>query len=353
MAILGSASEYTCRLFDRYGRGGHYELEASQVEWSRTLDDTSSASVVVPYGDPECCRVLSQARTWCQDLGLFRDSQLVWQGPVVEIAHDQGQTQLDARDVSQWLFRRVPRTLLDFTGPDAADLSRIAEALVREGYSQDDPNVLAYLHVDDSGILAQKRYAPESGYILDHLREIARTGVDWTVIGHRLIITGEKPIARLHQLTDDDFLAGLRVREAGLSAVTSAIVLGQGVRAEAGGIGTCGLLEYLANEDHILDQESAQAAAEALVDGGDPSPLILEVPDGSQLAPDAPVGIQELIPGVAVPIASVRTCRRVAAELRLTAVRVSWSEGSEGGEQVGVTLQPRGVPGQIQIEEAA
>lgn len=345
MGVLGCAGRYTARLFDRYGRASHFGLDCSSVEWERLLDDTSSARVVVPLGGPACCRELERARTWCNDLTIFRDETLVWQGPVVELIHDQEQTTIEARDVTQWLFRRVVRELIDFSSGGAADLSVIAEALVRHGFGQDDPNVLPWLHVVQAGVMGERRYMPESGYVLDHLRELARNGIDFTALGHRILITGEKPLDRLPGLSDDHFLDGLRVREAGLDAITSAIVLGRGVRGEAGGTGGCGLLEYLAVEDSILDGPSAQSAAEALVDGGDPAPLVLEVPEGSQLAPDAPVGINELVPGVEAQVTSTRTCRRVAAMLRLTAVKVTWSGDSEDGEQVGVTFQPRGVPG--------
>lgn len=69
--------------------------------------------------------------------------------------------------------------------------------------------------------------------------------------------------------------------------------------------------------------------------------MFLEVPDDSQLAPEAPVGIQDLVPGVLVAVTSTGTCRTVAAELRLLRLKVSFTEND--GEKVGITLAPAGI----------
>ncbi|MFI9591233.1 hypothetical protein [Nonomuraea sp. NPDC052265] len=341
MGPLGCPETYTVAIADRTGGREYGTVEASALDWSRILDDTSEANITVPYRGEECCELLGNTRTWCNSLTIYRDQKRVWEGPITRIAHRGDDTMIAARDVTQWLFRRKIRELLDYTGTNAADLAMIARILIEHGFEPDDPNVLAYLWVTASGIIGERKYAANSGYVLDHLRELARTGVDFTVLGRRIILTGEGPLGRLPGLTDEHFVGPLSVIEDGLAAITHATVIGKGVMAEAGGTGTCGLLEFIATEEEIQDAASAKAEANALVAAGDPAPVFLEIPDDSQLAPEAPIGIQDLIPGVTVPVTSTATCRTIAAELRLLRVRVTFTEAD--GEKVGITLAPLGV----------
>lgn len=343
--FLGCPDTYSVQFHDNEGRVPFGSaVEPTSVEWNRILDDTSDAKVVVNVKDAECCDTLGQVRTWCNDMSLYRDADLVWQGPVSGISYTGDQVTVSAKDVTAWLARRVIRNLLDFTiatGSGATDLALIAQAILQDALGPDDPNVLQYLAVTLSGVVGERKYPANSSYAGDELRELARTGIDFTAIGRRIIIAGEVPFGRLATLTDEDFAGPLTVIEDGTAAVSKAYVVGQGVTATSGGIGPCGLIERLEKEDEIRDLNSAQAEADALVMAGSPTPLYLEVPDGSRLTPEAPVQISELVPGVTIPVASTQTCREVSALLRLTKLAVTFN--STDGESVGVTLAPPGI----------
>ena len=60
----------------------------SKLEWGRVLDDISEASVTIPdrLGGVRCCVPYGGLVPWRFGLRIERDSQLVWDGPVV---HDQ------------------------------------------------------------------------------------------------------------------------------------------------------------------------------------------------------------------------------------------------------------------------
>lgn len=347
---LGCAESYQVAVMDRDGDQQIGELvDVSSLEWSRVIDDTSTAKVVVPFQGPDCCALLGKINDWCNSLAIWRNAEtLVWQGPITYLDYGRDDTIIDAQDITAWLFKRRIRELIDFTatGLGAKDLTTIAETLVRHGFAPDDPHVLDFLLTVASGITGERQYKANSGYVGDALVELGRTGIDFVAIGRRLILAGEIPIARLAGLTDDDFLGEIRVIKDGRAAVTDATVVGKGVVGRAavdppGGV--CGLLEVLVNEEEILDQESADAEAESLVAGGYPTPLILNVPDGSQLDPRAPVGINDLIPGVLIPVTSSQTCRTVAANLRLQRLNVTYGDA---GESVRVTLVPPGTVNQ-------
>lgn len=338
MSVLGCAETYTAAFHDRTGAvPAGTEIEPAQVSWGRESDATSEAVVTLPADDPECCGAVAGVHPWCNDLTLYRDGEMVWQGPVVRVATG-ATTVVTARDVTAWLARRVIHRAMDFTG-GGTDLAEIAAALVRDALEPDDPGVLAFLEVLASGVAGERAYEPAASYAYDELRELARVGVDFTAVGHRIIISGEGPLARLATLTDEHFAPAPTVIADGLSAVTRAVVHGAGVTGQAGGEGACGLLEHLAKEDQITGQAEADAEARALVEAGYPTPLILDVPDGAQLTPDAPVLINHLVPGVTVPVAVTDLCRPLAADLRLVKLAVTFDDG---GEQVKVTLAPRG-----------
>jgi hypothetical protein len=340
--LLGCPETYGVALHDRYGRVPIGPvLEPSRVEWSRAADETSEASV--EFAVPECCAQLGQAEPWCHDVSIYRDADLVWQGPLLQPVFEGSTVTLYARDVTAWLDWRTIHAALDFTasGLGAQDLVDIAEAVIADALSVDDPNVLPYLHTIPSGITGERSYAPDSTHAGDELRELARTGVDFTAIGRRIILSGGgTTLGRLATLHDEHFAGPLRIIKDGLAALTRAVLIGEGVTASSGGAGECGLLERVFKEDSVLDVVSAQAEANARAAGGYPTPVFLEVPDNARLTPDAPVSINQLVPGVLVPVASTQTCLEVATVLRLTKLSVSYTPGD--GETVGVTLAPPG-----------
>lgn len=342
MSELGCAEDYQVGFTDRYGGASTGPaLDASSVKWGRVLDDTSEATVTFPGDDPDCCSALADIRSWCHDMCIYRDGAMVWQGPVVRPTASRAVNEFTARDVTAWLSHRVIHNLIDYTpaGAGAADLTAIAEHIVRDAFEPDDPNVLPYLTVRPSGVTGERRYEPDTTYAFTELQELARGGIDFTAIGHRIILSGQEPLGRLATLTDEHFAGDLKVIEDGLSATTRAIVTGEGVTATSGGVGVCGLLETLVKEQQIKDAGSAQYEADALVRAGDPAPLILEVPAGAQLTPDAPVTIEQLVPGVVIPVAATDLCRPVTTVLQLTRVEVSYGNGNEA---VQITLAPLG-----------
>ena len=66
-----------------------------------------------------------------------------------------------------------------------------------------------------------------------------------------------------------------------------------------------------------------------------PAPLGIDIPQDAPLLPNAPVTINQLMPGVVVPIQTRSTCRQVGATPILETVKVRYDTG---GEHVTVTL---------------
>lgn len=340
--------EHRIMLTDRCGSPLLCEVSSSdvlEVEYTRLLDETSEARVTITTGGPGCCDCGALAdgygslATWRHEVAIYRGVDLVWQGPIVRIEYGVEQVIITARDVSAWMERRTPT--VDFSTVGApVDLSSIAESLIRDAFDDDDPCVLDYLDVRDSGIVGEREYVADDAYVIEHLRELSETGVDWTVLGRRIVVAGEVAFSIAGTLTDDDFLGGLTVIEDGMGLATRAVITGDGVTGTAGGVDEFyGLVTLLTDSESVKDQASADAAAQQHVDASTPSPVFLTVPDDAALNPKAAVCINELVPGSLVTVRTGATCRTVVATLRLTRLRVFVSEGEES---IGVTLVPIG-----------
>lgn len=352
MTELGAPTEYAAVICDRGGVSPIGDvLPAARLQWGRLLDDTSQAQVEIDLAaHPSVCEALTGLRTWRHELVIYRDAVRVWEGPLTQISGGRDSATLQARDVSVWLSRRLIREAMCWStecGGAAADLGDIARALVQHAFGPDDPNVLTYLQMRPAGMYGSRVYEGWVSYVLDELNDLARFGIDWTVLGRRILSGDPRTFGQLPTLTCDDFAGDLRIIEDGMTAATRGVLLGgvpttatdddpDPVVGLAGGVDPYyGLIEQLAKEDTFLDQPSADGAARAQL--ANPPPLSVEVPGGSELSAAAPVGINELVPGALAPVELDCSCRAVSTTLRLAKVDVDYGPD---GESVGVTLVP-------------
>lgn len=341
--VLGCATDYNVLVTTKTGRTNLGELSHSQIQWGRVQDDTSQATITVPTsGSQECCDLLSRMRAWGCELHLYRDGDEVWSGPLVTGTYASASAVLVARDILAWSDKRGNRTAVDYS-TEADDLAEIGRAALLAGFPLDDANFLRYLVVRETGISGQRSYAAMGQYVGDILRDLAGSGLDVTVLGRSIILSGEGSLGTTAPLTESHFLVELQVVEDGLSAATNATVIGQGVVGTGGTAGPYGQLDYIVSESGILDQPSADAAAALLAAEGWPTPLYITVPDGARLAPDAPVTISDLVPGVYIPTTVDNTCRPVSTTMRLTKLDVMHT--SDAGESVAITTVPAATEG--------
>lgn len=96
-----------------------------------------------------------------------------------------------------------------------------------------------------------------------------------------------------------------------------------------------GLVEALERVPAITDRPGLEAGAAKLLGLSYPAPLTLDATQDAPLRPDAPVDIEELVPGAVVPVQSLGTAREVIAATILSGVKV---EETDKGEKVSVTL---------------
>ncbi|MET7809732.1 hypothetical protein ABZT26_02595 [Streptomyces sp. NPDC005395] len=335
MPTLGCGT-HSARIVDRDGATITDAHVLAKVEWTRVLDDTSSATVTI-RPDGGCCRRLDRVRSWRHNLQIYRNDDFVWEGPIILPDWSGDEVTIQAVDVLGWLDRRVPHESIAFT---RRDLTEIAAWLIEDGFAPDDPGHDVQI-IGRSRILGDREYVKDIEQTGDHLRRLAETGIDYTAVGRRILILPEDHCERVGRLTDADFPDGLTVSEDGTAIGTRWIIEGRdGVLGIDGGKDAFyGLLEQYSEESSILDESSAQAAARSRRRGSLPAPVFISSQEAT-LSPDAAIELPSLVPGWCVDVTSTRTCRTISQSMKINGIKVT---EDASGETVAVHLAPAGV----------
>jgi hypothetical protein len=341
----------------------------SHVDWSRLRDDISTAQVVVSGWDDDCGNLLSQLQTWAYEIAIYRTTAFgtdrVWEGPITKLTYESDKVTIDAKDVMGYAYRRIIKTTVTDSGKRTV-VNRAA-ALLQTVLAPDDPNLLAHLRVlsksDDQPVLRTA-----VGWAMTLFDEIdgmaAQAGLDYTVVGRSIMLWGTKHrIGTLPEFRDKDLGAVPIVSEYGMSAANVYSVSdGNGTHGEAyrGGVKAdgsyvdpvYGLLEMVSaswasaptTESGTYTQEEAQAVqkgfegdAERSISDRYTPPVIVRLPDGTTINPDAVINIQQLVPGVIIPLRSTGTLRNVVGNQKLDSVKVVEESGKE---TISITLSP-------------
>lgn len=341
----------------------------SSVSWGRVRDDISEARITVSDWDVDCGTLLANLQTWAYELVLFRDNgysvDRVWEGPITLLTYKADEVVIKARDVLVYAYRRIIREAMSDTQNPSTVVDRAARVL-QNAFAPDDPNILQYLQpILEGDIAKQRRSAPPySRSAFEEIDDMAsNAGLDYTAVGRAILLWGTRHrIGLLPEFRDEDLGSTPIVSEYGMSTANRYVVSdGNGIYgiAEAGALKTAGedndygLLEMLSSswssdaddEDAgVYTQEKADEVretfrgyAESSVASRFPPPVVVRVPDNTTLNPGAVISIQQLVPGVAVPLRSSGTLREVRATQKLDALSV---REEAGVETVSITLSP-------------
>lgn len=342
--------QYRARFHTRGGARVYWQpAEVASLRWSRVVDDTSTATLVMPKpsrGSTDWA-LAGAVTDWAHELSLYRTShrsrtgpattELVWQGPVVDVAESRTQLTFDAHDVVAYLDRMpVAVDRVQNAGVVTAGNLIAGDALAAAANA--NPGIVLTRSVL-SGPQVWIDLRPDSTTVGAYLRELARSGLDFFAIGRRVMLQVEPAAAAGPRLTEAHFSADLEVRRAGSDTVTRAIVLGEGVTGYAGAADPYrGMLAKVVKADGTLTPAAATTAAQQLVAGARPPLMVVKVPDDAQLQPDAPVSMAYLVPGARIDVAVGGYVLPAAMTLRLTRLSVDYAAGKE---TVAVSLAPK------------
>lgn len=312
------------------------ELEFTQLDWDRRLNAVSEATVQIPA---RCCGRLANIEPWRHELAISRDGEEVWTGPVRIPASCTNGLVLKATDVLGWLQRRAIHEDHDWTPLPGIGAVPAAVELIEDGFGPDDPNVLKYVQSIGEGVVGGRSYLANSKYVIDALDDLAKGSIDYTTIGRRIVVMPPgHELGKTVMVSCQHFSGEVCTSLDGDATVTRAIVTGVGVTGVAGGIDPYyGLVERLVDDDGIGRQSTADGAAAGLLLGANPPPVLVQPPQGSSLAPDTPICLSDLVPGVTVPVNVDCTCRTAVQDQRLAQLSVRVTNEGE-------TIRPLLVP---------
>ena len=160
----------------------------------------------------------------------------------------------------------------------------------------------------ESRIWVTSHYVAGESMVSDAVADFVEQGLAWTVSAGRLLIGPVGARRSTAQITDRDFDGELAVEKDGTDMVTDALVVGKGVTGiYTAGATPYGMLQTIEKDDGAVREYECEQAAKLLVEDLQQAPRRIEVSGSSRLLPTAPIAIEELIPGVRVPVASNQT----------------------------------------------
>lgn len=371
-SISGSLGVGVTRVFvfDRGGKIARGEItKATSVEWNRVRDDVSSATVNVTGWDTDTEVLLAMLRTWMYELVIYRDDERVWEGPITGLTYTPTNVTIVAYDVMAYVQRRILRQgyndsyrLVAGVQQGLLTITERASVILENSLAFMDPNVLPYLTVlSDGNDAHQSRVVPD--YTKTAWQEIddmaSNAGLDYTVAGRRIILWDtHMPVGLLPEMRDEDFSEPLTVSEYGMQLANyTAVTDGQGTWGATFPAGldstnwyqSYGPVEQLASSfgddtGAVSDTASVAATVSDLVTQAKrninhrwPAPLVARVPDNASVNPTCNVTINQLIPGVWIPLRAEKTVRKFQQMQKLDSMTFT---ADASGEKISVVMSP-------------
>lgn len=352
--------------------------DITELSFNRILNEISEASVVATSG---CCGCLSSVNPWQHELAIYRDSEQVWVGPIVDMEFDQAAETItiNAKDLLTWTDQRVVELADIPYEAESTDLSDAYVWLLEHGYCK-DPWCMTF-SIEPTGIPVSDRYYPAfdkaggerwgGGYVStgEEMRVLSEAGVDFTVVNRHLwggSIQVVNPVGSGVILVDRHFKTPPTIKVAGSKVGTRFISAGgQGgydgfyddqisiYPATVGPITPAlltanqqqyGLIEVFNTTDIYDDVDTTVAVNPIAQDAKSRWDLLSQpytyVSEGV-LSAEAPVVFNEdLLPGGIYRILLEDSCRTLSdTDTRIKEVQVSY-KGSE--EAVSLVLTPIG-----------
>lgn len=350
---------------------GYFE-NITSVSWERVRDDFSTAQVTIAEPTKGCVDLLQQIAVNRHELVIWRGQDRVWEGPITLISRHADVFRVEARDIVHYLYRTVMHLPHDngaYWDPNEDDPDRVfvdnttyvvdrAVAIVtaelnRQKELLDPPvNIVPFITtVRHDPVTSERKANRKTGAfaasVYDELESMAQTGgLDYTAVGRRLIFNDTRvPIGKTVTVTEADFIGEVVVTSYGMDGATRAYTTG-----DAGMVGVAGevddfygeweIIEQMFDEDTEIPptQNSLDNAAEFNLFGKNPPPTKVRLPENTLLNPKGVLGIQDLVPGVHMPLRASLFSIDLVQMQKLSTVKVT--ESGEEGEKITIALVP-------------
>lgn len=354
---------YRVFVYDRGGmtrRGEITPLES--LQWDRRRDDISQADLRTNGFGADCAALLRTVHCWMHEIVIFRDGVRVWEGPITRITETVDGVEIAAHDPMVYVYRRILRQGYNDAFPRLQTVVFRSTRIIQDALAYDDPNVLGYLTpISNTGDARESRVvSPWSKSAWEEVDDLAaNAGLDYTTVGRRIILWDvHQEIGRLPEMRNGDFSDPVVVTEYGmLAANVFAVTNNAGVYSYVQQFSTdpgpYGHIEQIASsygesEGAATETLTGQALADLQnvlkgqaqrnISGRYPAPTIVRVPDNTSILPHVEIGINQLVPGVRIPLRSVGALREITQLQRLDKVTVSTNAREQ--EKIRVVMSP-------------
>lgn len=370
---------HTAVIFDRGGmRRIDQLLDLSRVKWERDRDGVSEASVWIEADS--CAKqadLIRSLRTHRHELVIYRGAQRVWEGPLHRIGDNGRRVEIVAKDVLAYLFAQPLTQKWSSAYPNVQTVTgRIGEIIEWElthGRTQHyfdeetdtwvpvsvpaweaiDPPVNIVDHLDIRHFPNEAETAaityPYEMTVGEHLQGLARQqGIDFTAVGRRIVVWDvSRYLGRLQTMTEANFNANVVVSEYGADHAQAAYVIGdEGTWGQAinpenldyYGPWTTIYTPYNENGTAAPSQAALNSQAMRNLAGRSPAPIEVRIPDNSTIILSDAVGINDLVPGVQIPLLATLNARSMDQMQKIDHVTVTEAGGQ--AETIQVTLTP-------------
>jgi hypothetical protein len=354
----GCAEFHTIYIFDRGGMTRVAQIvDVSTVHWTRDRDGVSEASVRI---QGSACTaqadILASIEPKRHEMVIFRGNDRVWEGPVWRVGWHSDWVEIHAKDVFVYLLGTALTQQYSSAYPNVetvmARLERIIPHELAPWEALSPPaNVLPYLQIhhnptDPKTTSVTKPYEFTVG---EHIQNLAHySGIDFACVGRSLHIWDvDRHLGQTRLVTEADFLGSEVILTAYGSEHTQRayVVADEGAYGEAHnpdnedyyGPWTTIYAAYNEEGSDAPTQEELNSQAQRNLSGRTPVPVEVRVPDNSSIRLNDTLTINDLIPGVKIPVLATLNARRMSQDQKLDAVSVS-EDGS--GETIQITLVP-------------
>lgn len=365
-----------------YDRGGVNRLEPlfdlNAIEWNRSRNEVTDGRVSLTGRSCDQQRsVINDVEPMRHELVIFRGQDRVWEGPIVQVTSQSSTATIYAKDIGYYLDGRLlskdwPTAT---TGPATMMTDRIQAIITHElttsyvaqggteaspetvvvyGWEQIDPpaNVLPFLEVRSGTVLTRSNTAAFQMSVMEHLKDLARSGVDFSAIGRKFLVWDtEIALGRTRQVTENDFSGDPEVIQSGTDFAAIFHVVGSAEGDEAPPVGTAGRPDpYYGVWAKLHTSESEEGAetptqwalntqAQRQLRGRSPVPFELRMPGDAGFRLSHDLTINELLPGVEVPVLALLNLRKISQMQIIDKMKVV---ETSAGENISVTLVPSG-----------
>lgn len=316
MGVLGSP-EWGATIAEPSGRIVWQSGERmGKWSFSRVLNEASDAVLSIP-ASPELC---DRVEPWIHTLTFWAGTDVAWHGMVIETVAEDGVLTVSAADGGAfWKRRRLPSG----RAWDQADASQVMSQLVVDAMSVGDPlHIADHIASEPSRVWVVVNETANTIMVGDLVDDLVDAGLEWTFVGGALLIG---PVGARHTtapLSDRHLGGKVSVKKAGKDVLTDVLVTGDGVWGQRAIADDRIVLQSIEKGDKLVTVQECETRAQAVLDERGVSPISVTVGD-TGLRADTPITLDELVPGVRIPVSSTQTGIKVGALLMLEEVNVT------------------------------